>query len=74
MIMNSGFEAQYLLGGDLNRATSYVIDVFVLDYSFGAGIDFSLGTAAGIFRSVISILLIFVANRAAKAAGQERLF
>jgi putative aldouronate transport system permease protein len=74
MIMNSGFEAQYLLGGDLNRATSYVIDVFVLDYSFGAGIDFSLGTAAGIFKSVISILLIFVANRAAKAAGQERLF
>ncbi len=74
MIMNSGFEAQYLLGGDLNRASSYVIDVFVLDYSFGAGIDFSLGTAAGIFKSVVSILLIFVANRAAKAAGQERLF
>ncbi|MDF2907626.1 MAG: putative rane protein [Herbinix sp.] len=74
MIMNSGFEAQYLLGGDLNRTTSYVIDVFVLDYSFGAGIDFSLGTAAGIFKSVISILLIFVANRAAKVAGQERLF
>jgi len=74
MIMNSGFEAQYLLGGDLNRVTSYVIDVFVLDNSFGAGIDFSLGTAAGIFKSVISILLIFVANRAAKSAGQERLF
>ena len=74
MIMNSGFEAQYLLGGDLNRSASYVIDVFVLDYSFGAGIDFSLGTAAGIFKSVISILLIFVANRAAKTAGQERLF
>ncbi|MDF2485027.1 MAG: putative rane protein, partial [Herbinix sp.] len=74
MIMNSGFEAQYLLGKDLNRVTSYVIDVFVLDYSFGAGIDFSLGTAAGIFKSVVSILLIFVANRAAKTAGQERLF
>ncbi|MGF7142672.1 putative aldouronate transport system permease protein [Anaerotaenia torta] len=74
MIMNSGFEAQYLLGKDLNRATSYVIDVYVLNNSFGAGIDFSLGTAAGIFKSVVSILLIFVANRAAKAAGQERLF
>ncbi len=74
MIMNSGFEAQYLLGKDLNRATSQVIDIYVLNYSFGAGIDFSLGTAAGIFKSVVSILLIFVANRAAKAAGQERLF
>ncbi len=74
MIMNSGFEAQYLLGKDLNRATSQVIDIYVLNYSFGAGVDFSLGTAAGIFKSVVSILLIFVANRAAKAAGQERLF
>ncbi len=74
MIMNSGFEAQYLLGRDLTRATSYVIDVFVLDHSFGAGVDFSLGTAAGIFRSVVSILLIVIANRAAKAANEERLF
>lgn len=74
MIMNSGFEAQYLLGRDLTRTTSYVIDVFVLDHCFGAGVDFSLGTAAGIFKSVVSILLIVIANRAAKAAGEERLF
>jgi putative aldouronate transport system permease protein len=72
--MNSGFEAQYLLQRDLNKATSYVIDVFVLNNSFGAGIDFSIGTAAGIFRSVVSILLIIVANQVAKAAGEERLF
>ncbi len=74
MIMNSGFEAQYLLGRDLTKATSYVIDVFVLNNCFGAGVDFSLGTAAGIFKSVVSIILIFVANQAAKVAGEERLF
>jgi putative aldouronate transport system permease protein len=74
MIMNSGFEVQYLLGGDLNKATSQVIDIYVLKYTFGAGTDFSLGTAAGIFKSVVSIILIFLANRASKAAGQERLF
>ncbi len=74
MIMNSGFEAQYLLGRDLTKATSYVIDVFVLNNCFGAGVDFSIGTAAGIFKSVVSILLIFVANQVAKVAGEERLF
>lgn len=74
MIMNSGFEAQYLLGRDLTKATSYVIDVFVLNNCFGAGVDFSLGTAAGIFKSVVSIILIFVANQVAKVAGEERLF
>ncbi|WP_330617941.1 ABC transporter permease [Mobilitalea sibirica] len=74
MIMNSGFEAQYLLGTSLTKRMSDVIDIYVLNYSFGAGVDFSLGTAAGIFKSVVSILLIFLANRASKAAGQERLF
>ncbi len=74
MIMNSGFEAQYLLGSDLIREKSQVIDIYVLNYSFGAGVDFSLGTAAGIFRSAVSIVLIFLANRAAKIFGQERLF
>ncbi|HWT75919.1 MAG TPA: ABC transporter permease subunit, partial [Mobilitalea sp.] len=74
MIMNSGFEVQYILGNDIIRNASRVIDIYVLDYAFGAGVDFSIGTAAGIFRSVVAIILVYLANRAAKAAGQERLF
>ncbi len=74
MLMNSGYEAQLLLKTDLNKITSQVIDTYVLEYSFGAGVDFSLGTAAGIFKSVISILFVCIANRASKAAGQEGLF
>lgn len=73
-IMNSGFEVQYILGNDFIKGASEVIDTYVLRYSFGAGVDFSIGTASGIFKSVVSIILIFLANRGAKAAGQERLF
>ena len=36
--------------------------------------DYSLGTAAGIFKSLISIALIFIGNSLAKAFGEERLF
>lgn len=74
MIMNSGFEAQYQLKNDLINNTAEVIDTFVLNKSFYQGADWSIGTAAGIFKSVISILLISIANRIAKAFDQERLY
>lgn len=74
MIMNSGFEAQLQLKNDLIKHTAEVIDTYVLNKSFFQGADFSIGTAAGIFKSVISILLVSIANRTAKAFDQERLY
>jgi putative aldouronate transport system permease protein len=74
MIMNSGFEAQYQLDNDIIRSTSEVIDIYVLKKSFQHGSDWSIGTAAGIFKSVVSILLVSLANRSAKAFDQERLY
>lgn len=74
MIMSSGFEAQYQLKNDLIKNTAEVIDTYVLNKSFFQGADFSIGTAAGIFRSVISILLVSIANRTAKFFDQERLY
>ena len=74
MIMNSGFEAQLQLKNDLIKDTAEVIDTYVLNKSFFQGADFSLGTAAGIVRSVLSILLVSFANKTAKYFGQERLY
>lgn len=72
-ILNAGFEIQYLLGNGLIQDVSQTIDIFVLKYGIGLN-NYSLATAAGIFKSVISIILIFIANKAAKTAGQESLF
>ncbi len=74
MIMNSGFEAQYQLKNDLIKSTAEVIDTYVLKKSFDLGADWSIGTAAGIFKSVVSILLVSIANHTAKALGEERLY
>lgn len=74
MIMNSGFEAQYQLKNDLIKDTAEVIDTYVLNKSFNLGADWSIGTAAGIFKSVISIILVSIANHAAKVFDQERLY
>lgn len=72
-VLNAGFEIQYLLTNGLVQSVSQTIDIYVLKFGISQA-DFSLGTAAGIFKSVVSIILIFIANSAAKAAGEERLF
>lgn len=72
-ILNAGFEVQYLLGNGLVQEVSQTIDIYVLRYGISLG-NYSLATAAGIFNSVISVILITVANRLSKAAGEESLF
>jgi putative aldouronate transport system permease protein len=72
-VLNAGFEIQYLLTNGLVQSVSQTIDIYVLKYGISQ-CDYSLGTAAGIFKSLVSIILIFLANSAAKKAGEERLF
>ena len=72
-VLNAGFEVQYLLGNGLVQRVSQTIDIYVLNWGISQN-DFSLGTAAGIFKSAVSIALIVVCNQIAKHAGEERLF
>ena len=73
-VLNAGFEIQYLLGNGLVQSVSQTIDIYVLNWGISQG-DFSIGTAAGIFKSVVSIIiLIVIANQLAKRNGDERLF
>ncbi len=72
-ILESGFEAQYLLGNGMNQDYSENLDIFVLKYGIGMG-NFSLGTAAGIFKTVVSFIFLFSANYMAKRMGESRLF
>ena len=72
-VLNAGFEIQYLLGNGLVQKVSQTIDIYVLKWGISQG-DYALGTAAGIFKSVVSIVLIVVANQIAKKNGEERLF
>lgn len=72
-VLNAGFEVQYLLGNGLVQSVSQTIDIYVLKWGISQN-DYSLGTAAGIFKSAVSIALIMLSNAWAKRAGEERLF
>ncbi len=71
-VMEAGFEMQYLLGNGLVSDWSETIDIYVLKYGIQQ-FNYSLATAAGIFRSVVSIVMLFLANFIAKRLGEERL-
>ena len=71
-ILDAGFEMQYLLRNGLVMDVSDTIDVYVLIYGLSRN-NYSLATAAGMFKNVVNISLIFIANEIAKRAGEERL-
>jgi putative aldouronate transport system permease protein len=71
-ILDAGFELQYLLRNGLVMDVSDTIDIYVLIFGLSRN-NFSLATAAGMFKNVINITLIFIANEIAKRAGEERL-
>ncbi|MCX7845464.1 MAG: ABC transporter permease subunit [Dictyoglomaceae bacterium] len=72
-IINIGFERQFLLRTSAVRNVSDVIDLYALDYGIRAG-RFSFGTAAGIFKSVVSLILLFSANRLSRKITGYRIF
>lgn len=72
-ILEAGFEPQYLLGNGMNVDYSENLDIFVLKYGMNMG-NYSLATAAGIFKTVVSFIFLLSANSIAKRLGESRLF
>ena len=64
-ILNIGFEKQMLLSNKVIESKALVIDKYALDYGIGM-FRYSFGTAIGIFKSVVGIILIYLANKASK--------
>lgn len=72
-VLNVGFELQYLLGNGVIQSVAQTIDIYVLKFGIGKH-NYSVGTAAGIFKSLVSIILVVVANTTARVMGEESMF
>ena len=73
-LMEAGFEMQYLMRNPLVMKFSDTIDVYAMIYSFGgARPHFAIGVAAGMFKSLVGILLLLGANWTARALDEETL-
>ena len=71
-ILEAGFEIQYFLGNGLVSDYSKTIDIFVLDYGINQ-FNYSLATAAGIFKSAVSITMLLLANFISGKLSDEKL-
>jgi putative aldouronate transport system permease protein len=71
-ILDAGFELQYLLKNGLIQDVAETIDIYVIKYGIQS-FNYSLATAAGMFKNVVNITLIFAANWLARRLGEERL-
>ena len=71
-LINIGFEKQFLLGNAVTATKALVLDKYALDFGIGL-FRYSFGTAIGIFKSVVSIILLLLANFLVRRSGKGRL-
>ncbi|MCR2803321.1 ABC transporter permease [Paenibacillus soyae] len=72
-ILEAGFEPQYLLGNGMTADYSDNLEIFVLKWGMEQS-NFSLATAAGMFKTVVSFVFLVSANTIAKKMGEARLY
>jgi len=72
-MLNSNFDQIFLLGNVLNADASQVIDTYVYEMGMRAG-RYSYATAIGLFKSVIAMILLIIANFTTKKLQGRSLF
>jgi putative aldouronate transport system permease protein len=71
--LNVGFEQMFIQRYAVGPQSAEVLDTFSYYYGIGNG-NFGYGAAAGLFKGVISLILILAANRLAHAFGEDGLY
>lgn len=71
-LLEAGFEIQYLMGQNLVMDWSQTIDIFALKYGITKG-QYSRAIAAGMFRSTVSVALVFTANALVRRFDESTL-
>ncbi len=74
-LLNTGFEKVLLMQNANNLSVSQVIDTYAFQVAFQSAIpQYSYATAIGLFKSVISLVLILLANWLARRVANQGLF
>lgn len=71
-ILGVGMERQMLLSNPLVQDHTMVLSWFAYTRGIGSS-DYGLGTAIGVFQSVIGITLLLIANKIAGKIGEDKL-
>lgn len=72
-LLNTGYEQIFLMQNAMNRSVSEVFDTYVYTRGVQQG-QYSLATTAGLFKSVVSLIMVLGANKAAKLLGESGMY
>ena len=72
-IVNIGFDKVYLMQNNLNADVSEVISTYVYKVGIVSG-NFGFSTAAGLFQSVVSFVLLVIVNQVSKKVAETSLW
>nr|WP_216671628.1 ABC transporter permease subunit [Saccharibacillus qingshengii] len=73
-LMSSGFDQIFNLANAATQNVSQVLDVYIYRITFQSSTDFGFSTAVSLFRSLVNMILLLLADRAAKWMGGDGLF
>ena len=72
-LMNCGYEKVLLMQTDGNIGTSQILSTYVYNMGLMGG-DYATATAAGLFNSVINVVLLVIANYASKKFSENSMW
>lgn len=72
-VMSAGFDQIFNLTNAAVRTISETLDMYIYRITFQSAPDFSFSMAVSLFRSVINMVLLLLADRGAKLMGGEGL-
>lgn len=72
-VLNSNFDQMWLLRNSAVLDTAEVIDTYIYKRAI-YDLKYSFGTAIGLFKSVINVAILLLANFAVRKMGEESLF
>ncbi|MDR3146967.1 MAG: sugar ABC transporter permease, partial [Treponema sp.] len=71
--INNGMEQYFVFQNPMNKDWIEVLDLYVYNQGF-VGINYSYSIAVGILKSLVSLVLLFLANGASKLFRKESIF
>ena len=72
-LLNTGYEQIFLMQNAMNRSVSDLFDTYIYTKGIVNG-QYSLATAAGLFKSIVSMVMVVGANKIAKLFGESGLY
>lgn len=72
-VMSAGFDQVFNLSNISVRSVSEILDMYIYRITFQASTDFSFSMAISLFRSVINLVLLLIADKGSKLMGGSGL-